>query len=261
MIFDIMVPFREPNIMYVNFRTWEASFLAGVAAARTTQTGTIGVVGAWDGPPIWGFAAGFEAGARVVDPDIVVLTEYLGECCEDQTVFVVPAKAEGVARSMYERGADVVFAVAGTSGLGVFKASAAMSRPGQQLWTIGVDSDQFVTVNDLTGVTEADLWSPHILTSVLKRYDLVVEDALADLVAGTLSSDLPPPDLASGGVDISYSGGFIDQLKPEIDAYRKQIVDGSIVVPCIPDDRLTVVDEVAAEEGVTPEEVIAVMCP
>jgi basic membrane lipoprotein Med (substrate-binding protein (PBP1-ABC) superfamily)/DNA-binding SARP family transcriptional activator len=252
---------EAPNVAVATFREWEAAFLVGAAAALKTQTGTIGVVGGWDGVPIWGFVAGYEAGAAAVRPGIDVLVTYLG-AYPDMSVFNNPSGAEAVARRMYAEGADVVFAAAGESGLGVFQAAHQMSRePGSHLWAIGVDSDQYETVGHLTGALQAEEWRPHILTSMLKRFDVVVADALTEFVAGSFSIRRPPVDLASGGIDISYSGGFIDDIRPTIESYRSQIVEGAITVPCIPDDRLGVVEEIAREEGVTFEEVMSVICP
>jgi basic membrane protein A len=248
-------------VAVATFREWEAAFLVGAAAALKTQTGTIGVVGGWDWPPIWGFVAGYEAGAAAVRPGIDVLVTYLG-AYPDMSVFNNPSGAEAVARRMYAEGADIVFTAAGESGLGVFQAAHQMSRePGSHLWAIGVDSDQYETVGHLTGALQAEEWRPHILTSMLKRFDVVVADALTEFATGSFSTRRPPVDLASGGVDISYSGGFIDDIRPTIESYRSQIVEGAITVPCIPDDRLGVVEEIAREEGVTFEEVMSVICP
>ncbi|MBP1704992.1 MAG: putative Calcium/calmodulin-dependent protein kinase, partial [Chloroflexi bacterium] len=254
-------PGEMPNVAYAWFRDWEGAFLAGAAAARKTQTRTIGVVGGWDFAPIWGLVAGYEAGARRVDPDIRVLVDYLAGTDVKFGRFDDPAAGEAAARGQFDQGADIVLNAAGTSGLGIIQAAAEMSSErGSQLWAIGVDSDQYETVSHLPGVTQADAWRPHILTSVIKRFDAVAYDAIGDVAAGTFSTDLLPFDLASGQVDISYSGGFIDDLRSNLDAFKAQVVDGEIKVPCVPDDRLDVVRAMAAEGGATLEEALAFMC-
>ena len=124
----------------------QGSYLAGAAAALTSRSGTIGFVGGVKGEVIGRFQAGYVAGARAVDPGIDVLVDYLS-VPPDLDGFVDQPAGQRAATAMYRAGADVVFAAAGQSGLGVFEAAAALSggRRGQ-LWAIGVDSDQYDTV-------------------------------------------------------------------------------------------------------------------
>jgi basic membrane lipoprotein Med (substrate-binding protein (PBP1-ABC) superfamily)/DNA-binding SARP family transcriptional activator len=246
----------EPNIAYVTFKEWEAAFLAGVAAALTTETGTVGLIGGMDWPPIWGFAAGYAAGARAARADITVLTTYLSDSPRG---FLDPAPARAAAERMYAEGADIVFNVAGTAGLGIFEAAADMSVAlDRQLWAIGVDSDQYETVLRLPGAaTRAGEWRPHILTSMLKRFDLAVRGALEDIAAGEFSAGVHILDLASGGVDISYSGGFLDDVRAEIERYRSQIIARTISVPCIPEDRVDAATDFAQTHlGMTLDELL-----
>ena len=113
---------------------------------------------------------------------------------------------------MYDAGADVIFHAAGGSGIGIFDAAAAMSRPDRELWSIGVDSDQFETVRTLTGAVDPDAWRSHILTSVVLHQDLAVYALLKEFAKGEFRSGVRTFDLASEGVGLSYSGGFIDDL-------------------------------------------------
>jgi basic membrane lipoprotein Med (substrate-binding protein (PBP1-ABC) superfamily)/DNA-binding SARP family transcriptional activator len=250
-----------PNVGYVAFRAWEGAYLAGAAAALTSSTGTIGFVGAWDGPPIWGFQAGYAAGARAARPGIRVRTTYLYSYL-DGAAFSDPGRAEAEARRMYADGADVVFQAAGDSGLGVFEAAAAMSEElGRHVWAIGADSDQHETIARLPGVTNPGRWQPHILTSMVKGFDDAAYAALRDVAHGTFVPGLRVFDLASGGVDISYSGGFLDDARPTVEEYRRRIVAGEVRVPCIPDDREDVVREWAEETGYTYADMVLGICP
>jgi basic membrane lipoprotein Med (substrate-binding protein (PBP1-ABC) superfamily)/DNA-binding SARP family transcriptional activator len=233
----IDLPATRPNVTHLAFATNQGSFLAGVAAASRSRTGTVGFIGGQDGPVIWPFEAGFEAGARAVDPSITVLSTYLA-LPGDYNGFVDPAAATSAADAQYRAGADVIFAAAGDSGLGVFKAATDRSRTsGRQLWAIGVDTDQYQTVSDDPANVDWRDWQTHILTSVVNRFDTGVFTVLTgygrgDPVPGTLHMDL-----AVHGVDISYSGKFIDDLRPTIDAWRARIIGGEAVVPCYPADR------------------------
>jgi basic membrane lipoprotein Med (substrate-binding protein (PBP1-ABC) superfamily)/DNA-binding SARP family transcriptional activator len=243
MVFDYVGD--EPNVAYVTFKEWEAAFLAGAAAALKTMTGTVGFIGGMDGPPIWGFAAGYAAGARAANAGVEVVTTYLGGFGEIGG-FLDTAAAEAVAERMYADGVDVIFNVAGSAGLGIFDAAAEMSGAlDRHLWAIGVDSDQYETVVRLPGATRAAAWQPHILTSMLKRFDVAVYGGLEDLAADAFVPGMHVLDLASGGVDISYSGGFLEDVRPEIERYRSQIIAREIAVPCIPDDRIDAATEFA----------------
>jgi basic membrane protein A len=81
-------------------------------------------------------------------------------------------------------------------------------------------------------------WQPHILTSVTKRLDLALHAALADYAAGGLAPGTRSLGLAESGVDITYSGGFLDDIRPEIEAVRSRIISGVIDVPTTPADPL-----------------------
>lgn len=235
----IDVPLQRSNVTYLAFAVNEASFLAGVAAGATSRTGTIGFVGGMDGPVVWPFQAGYEAGARAVDPTINVLVTYLGPPGVYDG-FLDPNLAATAAMAQFRAGADIVFGAAGDSNSGVFKVATEMSATvGQQLWAIGVDSDQYQTIAADPANVGWQAWRGHILTSVLKRMDAGVYAVVADYARGNLTPATRNLNLATDGVGVSYSGGFIDGLRPMIEAWRTRIVAGAIVVPCIPDDRTT----------------------
>jgi len=162
---------------------------------------------------------GYEAGAKAAKPDIKIDTQYISPE-GDFTGFSDPAKGQIVAQGMYDGGADIVFQVAGGSGLGVFQAAAASNKR-----AIGVDSDQYKTVDDpaLQAV---------IMTSMLKRVDNSVQAYIDDFVDGGVTGGKDViSDLKSDGVGLATSGGFIDDIKSQIDGYRQKIIDGDIKVP------------------------------
>jgi basic membrane lipoprotein Med (substrate-binding protein (PBP1-ABC) superfamily)/DNA-binding SARP family transcriptional activator len=227
-------PVDAPNVSYVRFADHEGAYLAGAAAALMSDSGTIGFVGGVDVEPLRRFQAGYEAGALAVDPDVTVLVRYLSSP-PDYTGFVdVPAAARA-GRQLYEQGADVVFAAAGTAQRGVLQTAVDMSAElGRHLWAIGVDGDAYV---DETWQRDDDS-KFHVLTSMIKRFDLAAYDAVRDHEGGVLHPGARPMDLSNGGVGLTYSGGFLDEVRPRLDALRDQIVVGAIVVPCVPADRI-----------------------
>jgi basic membrane lipoprotein Med (substrate-binding protein (PBP1-ABC) superfamily)/DNA-binding SARP family transcriptional activator len=232
----------EPNVAYVTFASEQGSFLAGAAAALKSQTGNVGFIGGADIPLIWEFQAGFEAGARAVNPTIEVQTDYLQP--PSFSGFDDPVRAFQVAEQMYRGGADVVYPAAGSSIEGVAEAAVRLSGVlGRHLWIIGVDADLYDEVGD------GDPWRPHILTSMLKRYDRAVYTLLEEHASGEFTPGVRHVDLAIGAVDLADSGGFIDDIRPELDRLRQRVIAGEIDVPTIPPDK----EGAAAELGIGPE--------
>ncbi len=210
---------KGDNVTGLIFAAEQGSFLAGAAAALRSETGRIGFVGGVDVDLIQTFQAGYEAGAREVNPDIEIDVQYISPA-GDFTGFNDPARAQILAEGMYSGGADVVFQVAGGSGTGVFQAAADAGA-----WAIGVDSDQYNTVDD-------EALKAVIMTSMLKRVDNAVLAFVGDYVEGAVEGGTDNLyDLSNEGVGLSTTGGFIDDIKPEIDEYAQQIIDGEIEVP------------------------------
>jgi basic membrane lipoprotein Med (substrate-binding protein (PBP1-ABC) superfamily)/DNA-binding SARP family transcriptional activator len=230
------------NVAYVDFLDNEGAYLAGVAAAHTSKTSTIGFIGGHDGGVIWYFHAGYVAGARSVDPDIEVPFLYLA-AGNDFSGFHNADAAERVARGMYEQGADVIFAAAGDSGVGVFEAATALSTVDHRLWAIGVDTDQYESVPRLPGAVHPEAWRRHILTSVLKRVDVAIYQILKDFAQSRFEPGARSFNVANGGLDISYSGGHVEDIRTAVEAARADIVSGRVVVPCLPAGRETLAAE------------------
>jgi len=215
-------PLGASNITGLQFAANEGSFLGGVAAALKTTTNHIGFVGGVETPLIQAFQAGYVAGAKAAKPDITVDVEYISPA-GDFSGFNDPAKGQIVAQGMYDKGADIVYAAAGGSGIGVFQAAKASNAR-----AIGVDSDQYQTVGDPS-------LQPVIMTSALKRVDNAVDAYINDFVAGKIKggSDILN-DLKTDGVGLATSGGFIDDIQSQIQQYADKIKSGEITVPTTP---------------------------
>src|SRR5690606_28810939 len=125
------------NVADLVFSEEQASYLAGVAAAKATKTKTVGFIGGVDIPLIHKFQAGFEQGVKDTDPKVKVISQYLTQTAEEGG-FSSPDKGKAAAGGQIEKKADVVYAAAGLSGQGVIEAAAA-----NKVWAIGVDSDQY----------------------------------------------------------------------------------------------------------------------
>ena len=216
-------PDGTENLAGLVFAEHEGSFLVGAAAALKSTTGTVGFIGGVDIDLIRRFHAGFEAGVQAVDPDIRILDAYITEPPDFEGWFQ-PAEAKIIAQSMYEAGADVIYHAAGGSGAGLFEAAKEFSEStGSHVWAIGVDSDQYNTSSESV--------RPYILTSMLKRVDVAVYNTIEAVANGDFTGGTTVFNLAVDGVGYSTTGGFVDDIVPELERFKEAIVGGSIVVP------------------------------
>lgn len=206
------------NVDCMTFAEEQGSFLVGVAAGLTTKSGQVGFIGGVDVPLIQKFQAGFDAGVKAVKADAVISDKYITEP-PDFGGFNDPASGEKIAKGMYDAGADVIYAAAGGSGAGVFKAAKAAGA-----WGIGVDSDQY-NAPSLADVKDV------ILTSMVKNVDVAVYDFFVSAVNGDVLSGQHVYDLKAGGVGYATSGGFVDSIASQLEDYKQKIISGEITVP------------------------------
>jgi len=198
------------NVAAAVTRPNEASYLAGWLAARLERSrrgpDVVGVVGGEAIPPVQDFVIGFRAGARAGSPRVRVLTGYSND-------FTDPTKCAAVARRQIARGAGAVFDVAGGCGPGTLAAAKAAG-----VWAIGVDEDRFRL-------------GPHILTSVVKRYDR--EMALL-IRGGAPAGRTTVLGLRRGGTELGRISPRVPaRVLAELAAVRRRIVTGDIRVPGI----------------------------
>ena len=211
----------QPNVKALLFAEEQGSFLVGAAAALKSTTGSVGYIGGVETPLLQKFEAGFVAGAKHVKPAIKMQVKYLSQP-PDFSGFNSPDKGRETANGMYDAGADVVYAAAGGSGTGVFQAALA-----KQAKAIGVDSDQYESVGDAT-------LQPVILTSMIKRVDVAIFESLEKFAT---DQEIPAEtvfDLAVDGVGYSESGGFVADIKTQLEALKAKIIAGEIKVPATP---------------------------
>jgi basic membrane protein A len=209
-----------PNVRSLVFAEEQGSFLVGAAAALKSESGHIGFIGGQEIDLIKKFEAGYIAGAKAVNPDIVVDSKYLGPAGDNSACGNV-AGAKEIAKGWYDAGADVIYTAAGGSGAGTIQAAVEADK-----WAIGVDSDQYLTAS-------ADE-QKHILTSMLKRVDVAVFQTIKAVADGDTKGGVIVFDLKVDGVGYATSGGFVDDIKDKLDAYKADIVSGKIVVPTKP---------------------------
>lgn len=209
---------KEPNVVSLLFNEHEGSFLVGAAAALKSKTGKVGFVGGMKIPLIEKFEAGYIAGAKYINPKIVVFSDYAGTTGE---AFRDPVKGKELATAQYDRGADIIYHASGGTGIGVFEAASAKKR-----WAIGVDADQSLTVKP-----DQRAW---ILTSMVKRVDVAVYSTIKALVAGKYKAGVQAFGLKEGGVGYAvndHNRAQIQDIIPRLEALKKDIIAGKIKVP------------------------------
>jgi basic membrane protein A len=203
-----------PNVRSVVFKEHEGSFLVGMAAAMASKSGKVGFVGGMDIPLIRKFALGYEEGAKFVNPRVEVFQNMTGTT---PAAWNDPTKGGELARSQFDRGADVIYAAAGATGLGVLQAAKDKGR-----LAIGVDSNQ------------NHLHPGSVLTSMIKRVDLAVYEAFKTAKDGTWKSGTVVMGVAENGVGYSLDKDNRALITPEmekrLEAARADIVAGKIKV-------------------------------
>lgn len=203
-----------PNVRSIVFKEHEGSFLVGMIAAMASESGKIGFVGGMDIPLIRRFACGYVQGAKYANPDIEVYQNMTGTT---PSAWNDPTKGGELAKSQFDRGADVVFAAAGGTGLGVYQAAADNGK-----LAIGVDSNQ----NHLHPGT--------MLTSMLKRVDVAAYMAFSDANTDKFTTGVQVLGLAEGGVDWALDDNnralISDEMKQGVDSAKESITLGKIAV-------------------------------
>jgi basic membrane protein A len=168
-IFDDAPDFTKcdcKNVLGINYQTSSAGYLAGYAAAKISKSGVLGTIVGMDFPTVTDFKVGFDQGAKAANPKIQILNQVAG-------TFSDPAKGKEIALAQLSQNADVIFPIAGSTGIGALQAV----RDAKKL-AVGVDSDQALIFAP-TDPAQAEV----IFTSVEKK----VGDSLFLALKGTVS--------------------------------------------------------------------------
>jgi basic membrane protein A len=196
------------------FKEHEGSFLVGALAAMASKSGQVGFIGGMDIPLIRKFACGYVQGAKAVNAKVEVFQNMTGTT---PAAWNDPAKGSELAKSQFDRGADVVYAAAGGTGAGVYQAAADSGK-----LAIGVDSNQ----NYMHPGT--------MLTSMLKRVDLATYETFMDVKSGNFTSGVKAMGLAEDGVGWAYDKYnkpmITDVMKSTINGLSDKVKSGAIKV-------------------------------
>lgn len=176
------------NVVSVFFNEHEAGFLAGVAAATDTKSGKLGFVGGMEIPPVQKFGWGYRAGVKYANDNLGTNATLDDSDYIYEGSFNNLAGGKTIASGMYGKGIDIIFHAAGGVGAGIIGEAKERAEKGEEVFVIGVDSDQYADGEISTGKSV-------ILTSAMKR----VDTAAYDYIDASLKGEFP------GGQAISLS--------------------------------------------------------
>ncbi len=210
---DGWMPEVPANVQLIGFQEHEGSYLVGMMAAMASKSGTVGFIGGMDIPLIRHFGCGFAQGVKAVNPDATVIANMTGTT---PAAWNDPVKGSELTKAQISQGADVVYAAAGGTGVGVLQTAAD-----EGILSIGVDSNQ------------NHLHSGKVLTSMMKRVDVAVYDTMkagVDVATGGFTT----LGLAEEGVGYAldeHNAALVSaEMKTAVDAAREKIISGDLEV-------------------------------
>jgi basic membrane protein A len=211
-IVDMVVD--APNVKSIVFSEHEGSYLVGMIAAMASKTGTVGFVGGMDVPLIRKFACGYAQGVMAANPDAKVIANMTGTT---PSAWNDPVKGGELTKAQIGQGADVVYAAAGGTGVGVLQAAADAG-----VFSIGVDSNQNY------------LHPGSVLTSMMKRVDNAVYNTFNEGTEGMFETGIQVLDLSTEGVgyavDENNEALISDQMAAAVEDAKAKIIAGELMV-------------------------------
>jgi basic membrane protein A and related proteins len=215
-IIDMVVD--APNVRSVVFNEHEGSYLVGMMAAQASKSGTVGFIGGMDIPLIRKFACGYAQGVKAANPDATIISNMTGTT---PAAWNDPVKGSELTKAQISQGADVVYAAAGGTGVGVLQTAAD-----EGILSIGVDSNQNY------------LHPGQVLTSMMKRVDNAVFKALSD--GPGMEAGFNVMGIANGGIgyamDENNASLVSAEMQASVDAASAKIASGELVVHNYMDD-------------------------
>jgi basic membrane protein A len=191
-----------PNVQSIVFKEHEGSFLVGLIAAKASKSGKVGFIGGMDIPLIRKFACGYVQGAKFANNKAEIFMNMTGTT---PAAWRDPVKGGELAKSQFDRGADVIYAAAGGTGIGVLQAAADNGKLG-----IGVDSNQNM------------LHPGKVLTSMLKRVDVAAYNVFMDAKNNAWKPGIRVLGLAENGVGWALDDHNAKLITPEMKAIAEK---------------------------------------
>ena len=210
---DGWMPEVPANVQMIGFQEHQGSYLVGMMAAMASKSGTVGLIGGMDIPLIRHFGCGFAQSLKAVNPDATVIANMTGTT---PTAWNDPVKGSELTKAQISQGADVIYAAAGGTGVGVLQTEA-----GEGILSIGVDSNQ------------NHLHPGKVLTSMLKRVDVAVYDSMkagAELATGGFTTLGLAEDGVGYAMDDNNAALITTEMKTAVEDAKAKIISGDLEV-------------------------------
>lgn len=203
-----------PNVSSITFKEHEGSYLVGLLAGMASKTGKVGFIGGMDIPLIRKFGCGYAQGAKAANTSVEVfqnMTGTTGAAWND------PVRGGELAKNQIDQGADVIYAAAGATGLGVLQTAADNKK-----LSIGVDSNQ------------NHVHPGSVLTSMVKRVDLAVYDSFKAVQDGAFKAGTVSLGVAEDGVGFALDDNnkslITAEMMTAVEKAKADIVAGTVKV-------------------------------
>lgn len=224
--------YKKPidNVKPIIYNTAQAAFLAGYAAAASSETGTVATFGGMQIPTVTIFMDGFADGVAKFNEDKGKNVKLLGWDKKKQNGtfsgdFEKQDKGKQITKNFIASGADVIMPVAGPVGKGAGSAVADANKAGDKAKLIWVDSDGYLTAPD---------YKEYMLTSVIKTMDTAVEDVIKADAEGKFDATPYVGTLENGGVALApfhdFDSSVSEDTKKELEDLKAQIISGDLKV-------------------------------
>lgn len=213
------------NTVVALFKEQEAGFLAGVAAAVEIKQGNAGFIGGMETQAVQRFNWGYQQGIQYANDKYGTQINMAPANFIYQGTFSEVAAGQQISAQMYDRGVNVIFSAAGGVGSGVIKEARERVGRGEQVWVIGVDSDQYDE-----GIYNGN--QSVILTSALKN----VGAATFNIIGTQVNGDFPGGRTIEFGVENNGVGlpannpNLSEQTMKTVNEVYEEMQGGLIVV-------------------------------
>ena len=203
---------EKDNVKIIGFAEHEGSYLVGMMAAMASKTGTVGFIGGMDIPLIRKFGCGYAQGAKAVNANITIIQNMTGST---PAAWNDPVKGAELTKAQISQKADVVYAAAGGTGVGVLQAAADAN-----ILSIGVDANQNY------------IHPGKVLTSMMKRVDVAVYDSF--MAGENLGSGFMAMGLENDGVGYAMDSNNASLVSADmvsaLEDAKSKIISGSLKV-------------------------------
>jgi basic membrane protein A and related proteins len=212
--YDIPTYKSPGTLTNITTSSQQGAYLAGILAAKTSKTGTIGVVISASDTNWYEMEGGYIAGARSVNPKITVKLAQIGPASYDDS-----AGGKRVATSVIAAGADVIFAMGDGASVGYLQAIST-AKAGHKVWYIG-------DIGDYTPIDTAHVF----LSSVLWNFTKAYETFIGQIQKGTFGQQGYNLTLANGGISLLHSKYIPASVWAQIATAQAGVQKGTISVP------------------------------